>query len=153
MTTTFIKTGRKYATQDLRFIVSRERDGWFMLDRTTRNEYFLTPTRDGAIEEASRQVEEIIASESEEEVTMVRTIPADMIWTHKHDHEYGSLASCQCCGRPVSRNAVGSVVGDGGSSIVHPDDAASIITDGGYMGWYPIGSECAKKIPAEYLTR
>lgn len=85
--------------------------------------------------------------------TTTRIIPATMIWKHKHTHEYGSLASCQCCGRPVSKNATGIVIADGGSSIVYPDDVANVINDSGYMGWYPIGSECAKKIPAEYLTR
>ena len=153
MTTTITKIGKKYATEDLRFVISRQREGWFMLDRTTRNEYFLTETRVGMIHEAARQIEEIIAADTAQDQPAPRVICADMIWKHKHDHEYGSIHSCQCCGRAVSDNALGIVVADGGSSIVHPEDAATLVDNGGYMGWYPIGSECAKKIPSEYLTR
>lgn len=84
--------------------------------------------------------------------TNPRTIPATMIWRHKHYDEYGCLASCQCCGRAVSAKAAYIIVCDGGASLVHPEDADSLLNDGGFMGCFPVGSECAKKIPAEYLT-
>lgn len=82
--------------------------------------------------------------------TTLRTIPSTMIWNRPVE---ACGESCQVCGRPVSENAVGVIVVDGGASIIHPEDQASLVSDAGYMGWWPIGSECAKKIPAEYLCK
>ena len=152
-TATLRKVGRIFATEDMRFVVSRQRDGYFMLDRTTRDEFFITETRAGMIAEAQRQIREILASETADETPQIRMIRADMIWKHKHDHLYGCSQSCQCCGREVSDNAVGIVIAEGGHSIVHPEDAPLIIADAGYMGWFPVGSKCANVIPDEYLTR
>lgn len=57
------------------------------------------------------------------------------------------LEPCTHCGRGV---AVGSgwitVVIGGGDQVVHPDEPVDE-TDGGYMGAWVLGPQCAKSIP------
>ena len=62
-----------------------------------------------------------------------------------------SFLCCVFCGRDTSKqgNSNGVMVGAGGGLIVHPDDYV-IATDGGAMGWFPVGSECIKSVPAEF---
>jgi hypothetical protein len=62
-----------------------------------------------------------------------------------------SFLQCVFCGRDVSKqgNSNGVMVGAGGSLVIHPDDY-EIATDGGAMGWFPVGSECIKEVPAEF---
>lgn len=62
-----------------------------------------------------------------------------------------SFLACVFCGRDTSKqgNSQGVCVGDGGSLIVHPDDYENA-RDGGDMGWFPVGSECIKRVPAEF---
>jgi hypothetical protein len=58
---------------------------------------------------------------------------------------------CVFCGRDTSKqgNSFGVIVGEGGGVIVHPEDN-ELAQDGGFMGWFPVGSECIKSIPAEF---
>lgn len=58
--------------------------------------------------------------------------------------------SCVFCGRDTSKqgNSEGVMVGGGGALIVHPEDYDKA-HDGGEMGWFPVGSECIKTVPAE----
>jgi hypothetical protein len=42
------------------------------------------------------------------------------------------------------------MVGAGGALIVHPDDYETLAIDGGDMGWFPVGAECIKEVPAEF---
>lgn len=59
--------------------------------------------------------------------------------------------NCINCGRNTSKqNANGVVIVDGGFGICKPEDASKEENDGGYMGWFPVGSECIKTVPAEY---
>jgi hypothetical protein len=60
--------------------------------------------------------------------------------------------NCVFCGRDTSKqgNSWGVIVGEGGAAIVHPEDNEIASTCGGYMGWFPVGSECIKSIPAEF---
>lgn len=60
--------------------------------------------------------------------------------------------TCVLCGRDTSKQgkSMGAWIGAGGYLIVHPDDYHSLAQDGGAMGWFPIGSECIKSIPAEF---
>jgi hypothetical protein len=44
------------------------------------------------------------------------------------------------------------MVGAGGSLIVHPEDY-DLAIDGGDMGWFPVGSECIKSVPAEFRVK
>ena len=63
-----------------------------------------------------------------------------------------SFLCCVFCGRDTSKQgkSVGVMVGDGGALIVHPEDYATKANDGGAMGWFPVGSECIKSVPAEF---
>lgn len=63
-----------------------------------------------------------------------------------------SFLSCIICGRDTSKqgNSNGVHVGAGGASIIHPEDIHLERDDAGWMGWFPIGSECIKAIPAEF---
>lgn len=67
----------------------------------------------------------------------------------QHGH---SFLCCVFCGRDTSKqgNSFGVIVGEGGAAIVHPEDNEIAKTCGGYMGWFPVGSECIKSIPAEF---
>ncbi len=64
---------------------------------------------------------------------------------------------CTVCGRETSNkgNASGVVVVKGGGSLIAPSDVseAYIKTDAGYMGWFPVGAECIKKVPAQYRAK
>lgn len=73
------------------------------------------------------------------------------VWGERYD---GSFLSCIACGRATSKNgdSLGVIVTNGGSSIVHPEDLdADYAADpGGGMGWFPVGRECIKRVPAEF---
>ena len=71
-------------------------------------------------------------------------------WSEKY-HAQGMFLACIACGKNVSKqgNCQGVMVGGGGVIIVHPDDYEKAI-DGGDMGWFPVGSECIKKVPVEF---
>ena len=63
-----------------------------------------------------------------------------------------SFLSCTICGRDTSKQgkSVGVIVSDGGASVVFPGDIALEQSDAGYMGWFPVGSECIKSVPSEF---
>ena len=70
----------------------------------------------------------------------------------KQNNTFGhSFTCCVFCGRDTSKqgNSNGVYVGAGGALIVHPEDYDKAI-DGGDMGWFPVGSECIKSVPAEF---
>ena len=73
------------------------------------------------------------------------------IFSEKYHAKGSAFLSCIICGRDTSSKgkSSGVIIGEGGSVIVHPQDN-EIAKDGGYMGWFPIGSECIKQIPAEF---
>lgn len=62
---------------------------------------------------------------------------------------------CAVCGRPTSRKnrtngrTVFVRVVDGGSRFAHPDED---VDERGDMGYFPVGSECAKSVPADWRT-
>jgi hypothetical protein len=93
-------------------------------------------------------------------MTAVRKIEASIIelWSAKYrakEHLEGER--CTVCGKITSQQnkGLGVIVGDGGGSIIHPaDNEQEISSNGaGYMGWWAVGSECIKKVPAEFQTR
>lgn len=59
---------------------------------------------------------------------------------------------CHFCGKDTSKqgNSTGVIVSEGGSSIIHPIDNNKEQSSAGYMGWFPVGSECIKVVPAEF---
>lgn len=63
-----------------------------------------------------------------------------------------SFLQCVFCGRDTSKQGKsnGVMVGAGGALIVHPDDYETKANDGGAMGWFPVGTECIKEVPAEF---
>jgi len=63
-------------------------------------------------------------------------------------NESQSENPCTVCGRKTNLT-IGVYVGDGGSAIVHPEDY-DLAQDGGFMGFFPIGKECVKKVPKEF---
>lgn len=71
---------------------------------------------------------------------------------HYHERATKAPMVCIACGRSVSKNgeALGVILAGGGGDIIHPDDNAAEINDGGYMGWFPVGRECIKAVPVAY---
>ena len=74
------------------------------------------------------------------------------IFSEKYQASGSAFLSCVVCARDTSKkgNSQGVIVAEGGSAILHSADNEIEQSDGGYMGWFPIGSECIKKVPAEY---
>lgn len=73
----------------------------------------------------------------------------------KQNNQNGhSFLACVFCGRDTSKQgeSQGVYVGAGGALVVHPDDYETLAIDGGDMGWFPVGSECIKEVPAEFRT-
>ena len=65
----------------------------------------------------------------------------------------GQDDECFTCGRPLERTPKTPLVEcvGGGTTAVHADDRQHIDRDdSGYMGVFPVGSVCARKIPAPY---
>jgi hypothetical protein len=79
-----------------------------------------------------------------------------LIWPRsrrQHANAWGDPDYCQVCGRKVGRNPYWLHVVDGGASAIKPEDNHHYYGDSGDMGHFPIGSECAKRFPSEYLIR
>lgn len=76
------------------------------------------------------------------------------IFNDKYHKKHGFL-NCIICARDTSKKGEswGVIIGGGGSVAVHIDDKEIAETCGGYMGWFPIGSECIKKVPAEFRIK
>lgn len=86
-------------------------------------------------------------------------IPADgLIWPGTPEYRANEARvrepnqPCACCGRPVDVRRPGTrwvTVQDGGATITDEPDES----DRGFMGCFPVGPECAKRIPAGFLVR
>lgn len=148
--TELIKIGRKYSTADLRFLIDRQHDGWFMLDRTNGNEYFLTKTKAGMAEEAAFWIKDVLEAEAKEEEPVTMPAPPSLFSIEKN---HGDINYCQCCGRKVGADPWWVVVVDGGAALCRPEDSKHYYGDGGFMGAWPIGRECVKRVPLEYRTK
>ena len=69
----------------------------------------------------------------------------------KYHAKMAQDSDCIACGRSTSeKNAQGVIVVDGGYGICTPINAQLEGNDGGFMGWFPVGSECIKNVPVEY---
>lgn len=82
-----------------------------------------------------------------------RAFRTDSLFGDKYQeksNKHGFL-TCVFCGRDTSKQGKsnGVMVGAGGALIIHPDDY-EIQEDGGSMGWFPVGTECIKSVPAEF---
>jgi hypothetical protein len=146
------KVGNAYATSDLAYRVTKHDDkAWYLYIADEDRSVYLATVKADALNGAERI---IVSRKAEAALPWDRTTktPAKW-WSHKRDYEYGDLNCCQCCGRTVGKNPLGAIIVGGGGEMCQPaDNAAFMQNDGGYMGWYPVGSECAKHFPAGYLT-
>ena len=70
----------------------------------------------------------------------------------KYQENNAAFLSCIECGRNTSKQgkSQGVFIVNGGYSIAHPSNPYPENGHGGDMGWFPVGSECIKKVPAEY---
>lgn len=66
-----------------------------------------------------------------------------------HDDGTADLGGCVLCGRPTPGARYFVEIAHGGR-IVKPGTVDK--SDAGYMDHYPIGAECRKKLPAEYVV-
>ena len=59
---------------------------------------------------------------------------------------------CIVCGKVTGKksNTLGVSVTEGGGVIIHRDDIEMEEHTSGFMGWYPVGSECIKVVPEEF---
>ena len=64
----------------------------------------------------------------------------------------GDIMPCVRCGKGVKNTKYHVELVDGGL-YASPTNEEADINDPGYMGMYPIGSECRKHIPAEYIYK
>ncbi len=66
----------------------------------------------------------------------------------------GSADICFICGRGLTEKALDSAwfvhLADGGAVIVQSD---AEVDEDGDMGWFPVGSGCAGKVPDPYRSR
>jgi hypothetical protein len=79
----------------------------------------------------------------------------NILWGDKYQKRemmYGvGYDACICCGKDTD-SSKGVVVGDGGYVVIHSEDVL-LEEQGdpaGYMGWFPVGSDCIRKIPADF---
>ncbi len=79
------------------------------------------------------------------------------LWGPKYqkrvEKQFGeSFLSCIVCARDTSKqgHSKGVVVGGGGSYIVQTNFNEEEYKDAGWMGWFPVGSECIKVVPIEF---
>lgn len=68
--------------------------------------------------------------------------------------ESAGVPWCVHCGRKLNPTRAWTVHPiNGGGVLLHPDDEAKYVPDGGDMGCWDLGPECAKKVPIEYRTK
>lgn len=70
-------------------------------------------------------------------------------FNNKAVHSDGEL--CYVCGRKLGANPLYFEVHEGG--YLRLQDGTEAIRDGGYMGHYAVGSECAKKFAPNLLKK
>jgi len=157
-TTHLTKIGNAYATADLDYRVTKRDDkAWYLYIADEDRSVYLATVKTDALNRA----EDIINfRKAEAALPWDRTVKRpDAMWGEKY-HQSGADASdwsdyepCQCCGRKVGKNPLYAIVVNGGISLCTLEDSAEFEKhDGGWMGCYPIGRECAKAFPAGYLT-
>lgn len=67
-------------------------------------------------------------------------------------NESVGVVCCMACGRALNpEKAKTAWIVGGGALVLHPDDYASYVDDGGDMGCWDLGPECAKLFPAKFL--
>ena len=98
----------------------------------------------------------VIEAHTYKTVCDVQAIPLHIVLPTAFGEKYyakvsGDGENCISCGRNTSKqNARGVILVDGGSGICKAEDVPLEEHDGGFMGWFPVGSECIKTVPMEY---
>lgn len=157
-TTHLTKIGNAYATADLRYYVKRDAAGYRLHDRDSRVWWHLGRNKAEALAAAEERLQRIGYTTAADEQAI--TDPADSLpWDETLDLASAGLWSrdadaccCSVCGRDVPSQRHGVILVGGGAIACKPEDAHLFEKcDGGaFLGVYPVGSECIKKIPAEY---
>lgn len=165
MTTThtnLTKIGDVYATDDLAFYVRREAAGWRLRERATDVFWHLGRNKAEALDLAEQRIAERRAAllyKTTVERVQAEYTADDLPWEETLDladaglwHRDADACCCSVCGRDVPSQRHGVVLVGGGAIACKPEHAAAFEKyDGGaFLGVYPVGSECIKKIPAEY---
>ena len=163
-TMTLNKVGNAYATADLKYRVYKSA-GWWRLycadNLGAPSDQALSTVKAEALADAEQIIAACELGTGSTDIGNGADLPWDRVvntpakwWSHNEkNYYYGDINSCQCCGRKVGANPLGAIIVDGGGKMCQLADANAFEKyDGGWMGWYPGGSECAKKFPAGYLT-
>jgi hypothetical protein len=64
---------------------------------------------------------------------------------------FGGMNPCVRCGKDVKNEKYSVHLVDGDLVMLSKEDEDKYVSDSGDMYWHPIGSECAKHIPKEFL--
>jgi hypothetical protein len=77
----------------------------------------------------------------------------ELIQTESYDAniERGGSNPCVRCGKDVKNEKYSVHLIDGDLIMLAKDDEDKYVSDSGDMDWHPVGSECAKHIPKEFL--
>lgn len=77
-----------------------------------------------------------------------RIAQAEEVWTPD------SAPWCAVCGATLNPATAWTVhIVNGGGDALHPADEGTYAPDGGDMGCWDLGPECARLVPQEYRTR
>lgn len=72
------------------------------------------------------------------------------LYTIPETFVFDDCDKCLICNRTIKGHTkFWAEIVDGGEHIAKPGTADT--KDGGYMGFWAVGSECSKKIPSEFL--
>jgi len=77
------------------------------------------------------------------------TAGSQMFWSEKLDNVRATEEHCTLCARKLGKNFLMVEVHNGGDLVAK----GFAVEDSGYMGAWPVGSECAKKFSPELLTQ
>jgi len=80
-----------------------------------------------------------------ENKTALKTLKFDTVETPMSRKNLGNSLGCVRCRAKVNEKKAKWVhVIAGGGEVLHPSDEKNYVADGGDLGGYPVGPECAK---------
>ena len=79
----------------------------------------------------------------------------ELIQTNTYDDnlEKGGMNPCARCGKDVKNEKYSVHLIDGGTTMLAVADFDKYVSDAGDCGVHPIGSECKKYIPKEFIIK
>tara|TARA_B110000483_G_scaffold57008_1_gene71311 strand:+ start:8405 stop:8650 length:246 start_codon:yes stop_codon:yes gene_type:complete len=72
--------------------------------------------------------------------------------TNTYDENISGLNPCIRCGKEIKNSKYSVQLVEGDLLALSINEKADE-SDGGYMGFHPIGSECQKHIPSEFIHK